>query len=272
MGSEVEFTELLPFDYKIRRAAAEAKKSGKASQISIYFRDLENGPIFGVGQDDQFSPASLMKVPMMMATLKEAEKDPALLGRRLLNEPPQLSRSDFGESVLKRGVEYSVDELLRAMIAHSDNDSVVTLRTVIGDEPLNEVFRDFGMLIPAVRSLDDSMSVREYAAFFRILYNASYLDKAMSQKALEYLAASQFKNALAAGVPPGVTVAHKFGERSFEGKKTKQLHDCGIIYHPTKHYVLCVMTRGEDFDALSGVIREISSIVYQEVDAVQTKR
>ncbi len=67
-------------------------------------------------------------------------------------------------------------------------------------------------------------------------------------------------------------VAHKFGERSFLDKKTKQLHDCGIVYHPAKPYVLCVMTRGDDFDKLSAVLRSVSALVYQEVDAQQKRR
>jgi beta-lactamase class A len=267
----LKFEELRPFDFKIRQYVEDAKKAGLATHVSVYFRDLENGPVFSVGMDELYSPASLMKVPLMMATLKEAEKNPGLLSRRVKNDQPILGLSDFDEHPLKRGEEYSVDELLRAMIAYSDNDAVVMLRTVVGDGPLNDVFRDFGMLIPEVRTLDDSMSAREYSAFFRILYNASYLNRAMSQRALEYLSASKFKDALVAGVPAGVTVAHKFGERSFDDKPTKQLHDCGIVYHPTENYVLCVMTRGDDFAKLGGVIRDISSMIYKEVDAQQKR-
>ena len=73
------------------------------------------------------------------------------------------------ESLLKltRGAEYTVDELLRTMITASDNDAVVLLRSVILAEALDAVFRDFGRVIPDVRVLDDSMSVREYAIFLR---------------------------------------------------------------------------------------------------------
>lgn len=269
--SAVDFTELRPFSYKIRSLVDGHKRAGSATHVSVYFRDLENGPMFGVAVDEKFSPASLLKVPLMMAVLKEAESDPALLGRRLRNDQPELARSDFNGLALERGAEYAVDELLRAMVAASDNNAVILLRTVVGDAPLNAVFRDFGMVIPEVRTLDDSMSVREYAAFFRILYNASYLDKAMSQKGLEYLAASDFKRGLVAGVPPGTVVAHKFGERSFLDSESKQLHDCGIVYHPAQHYVLCVMSRGDDFDELSGVIKDVSAMVYKEVDS-QHKR
>jgi len=264
---DIDFKELRPFNHKIRALVEERKRAGLATHVSVYFRDLENGPMFGVNVDEKFSPASLLKVPLMMAVLKEAEKDPGLLSRRLRNDRPELARSDYNGRALERGKEYAVDELLRAMIVASDNNAVILLRTVVGDEALNAVFRDFGMIIPEVRPLDDSMTVREYASFFRILYNASYLDRALSQKALAYLADSDFKAGLVAGVPPGTVVAHKFGERSFYDSRTKQLHDCGIVYHPSRPYVLCVMSRGDDFVRLSGVIKDVSSLISKEVDS-----
>jgi beta-lactamase class A len=71
---------------------------------------------------------------------------------------------------------------------------------------------------------------------------------------------------LVAGVPGNIEVAHKFGERTFQGAvNERQLHDCGIIYAAEKTYMLCVMTRGNDFNALSNVIKEISAEVYSYV-------
>lgn len=70
-----------------------------------------------------------------------------------------------------------------------------------------------------------------------------------------------------AGVPPGTTVAHKFGIYSIPGTtKTAQLHDCGIIYRPGRPYFLCVMTEGQDADTLAGAIRQISRAVFLAVD------
>lgn len=263
----LEFSELRPFRYKVKALIADHKKKGDATHVSVYFRDLENGPLFGLDMDEKFSPVSLLKVPLMMAVLKEAETNPGLLERRLLNDQPQIGRPDIDGAALERGKEYTIDDLVRAMIVSSDNDAVMMLRTVVGDAALNAVFSDFGLIIPEVRSLDDSMTVREYATFFRVLYNAAYLDKPLSQKALEYLAATRFKGGLVAGVPPGIAVAHKFGERSFADSAAKQLHDCGIIYHPSRPYVLCVMSRGTDFDKLSAVIRDVSALTYAEITA-----
>ena len=65
-------------------------------------------------------------------------------------------------------------------------------------------------------------------------------------------------------------MAHKFGENTDIDLTTgtqvdKELHDCGIVYVPQKPYLLCVMTRGQDFNSLTNVISSISKIVYNLV-------
>ena len=81
----------------------------------------------------------------------------------------------------------------------------------------------------------------------------------------EALAQSDFNDGLRRGVPSSIAVAHKFGERFLESGE-RHLHDCGIIYHPTNPYLLCVMTRGTDFDALSALIGDISKEVFTAID------
>jgi beta-lactamase class A len=100
--------------------------------------------------------------------------------------------------------------------------------------------------------------------FIRVLYNASYLSREMSEKALDYLLASDYKDGLVAGLPPGTQVAHKFGE--YEREDMNQLHDCGIVYYPRHPYILSVMTRGSDKQMMADTIAEISRLIYEEVD------
>ncbi len=49
-----------------------------------------------------------------------------------------------------------------------------------------------------------------------------------------------------------------------------QLHDCGIVYYPEHPYVLCLMTRGYNWDKLKEVLHQASNIVYQAVEQQYT--
>jgi len=97
----------------------------------------------------------------------------------------------------------------------------------------------------------------------RILYNSSYLNFEMSNKALMLLTQTDFPNGLVAGVPDSVVVAHKFGEQ--KNGDEQQLHDCGIVYYQENPYILCVMTKGYEIPELASIIKEISQQVYNEV-------
>jgi len=165
------------------------------------------------------------------------------------------------------GESYTVDELLRRMIAYSDNNSAALLEQTVKIDLLRQTYYDLGIRSPyAMKAEDDYISVNNYASIFRILYNASYQSKLMSEKALEYLAESAFKGGLVGGIPEGIVVAHKFGEwESGDNKEIKQLHDCGIVYYPNHPYLLCVMTRGNSFEYLDDSIREISHAVHEGI-------
>jgi beta-lactamase class A len=87
--------------------------------------------------------------------------------------------------------------------------------------------------------------------------------------ALALLAASEFKGALAAGVPDGIRVAHKYGVHNLTNDRL--FHDCGIVYHPLRPYMLCVMTRGNDLDSNIRFIADVSKRVYEQVQQNTSK-
>lgn len=268
-----EFRELAPFQHKMAAEIERLRKEGSLSEASYYFRDLDNGPLMGHGENTPFKAASLLKVPVMFAVLKVAEKSPGFLDQKIKALPylDNLNQNFKPLSPVTAGQEYTVRELLRIMITGSDNAAALTLTRTLTNEQYLEVFSELGLSIPNIRDLDDPVTVREYATFFRILYNASYLGRDQSQMALELLAAAEFKRGLTAGVPGSVTVAHKFGE-AVGPDGLKQLHDCGIVYHQTHPYLLCMMTRGADYERLAGALASLSNLAYREVDAAARRK
>lgn len=239
-----------------------------ATQISVYFRSLNNGPWIGINEKEYYTPASLLKLPILIATLKKAENDPALLKMHINYNTPYdtIYKPNIKDTTcIRLGKAYSVDELLRFMIVHSDNEAKEILVHLISNDYIMNVMEELGVNLKNRNFSIDFISVKEYSSFYRILYNASYLNRNMSEKALELLSQTNYNKGITNKLPKDLVVSHKFGERGFENSDLKQLHDCGIIYLPGNPYLLCVMSRGYDFDKLSKVISDISLMVYNNV-------
>lgn len=250
---------------KIEDYIDSQKSAEDITYASVYMRELNNGPWFGINEKDDFSPASLLKVPVAIAILKKAEGDPSLLEKKIINKSIDDGAVQNIEptSRLKEDGKYTVWELIEHMILYSDNKAKNLLLSSFNDDDLNRIYHDLGIGVPGSGQLEDFMSVKEYATFFRILYNASYLNKQTSNKLLELLSRIDYKQGIVAGIPRGTTISHKFGERGMG--EIKQLHDCGIIYYPKNPILLCIMTRGGDFERLSNTIKTITQIVHKLV-------
>jgi beta-lactamase class A len=268
----VNFGELTGFKDELTRFTDKQIEEGDADKISVYFRDLTNGQWVGVDYDELYTPASLLKVPIMLAYFHLAETTPGLLsqtlyfdGKSTLDDEQTIKPAE----TLKAGQSYAIDDLIRYMIVYSDNNAMQLLLKNIDPKEMSKLFTSMNILLPSTENTQDFISPKTYALFFRILYGSTYLGHRQSQKALDLLSKSTFKDGLVAGVPSDTVVAHKFGEYASVEPVSKtvtkrELHDCGIVYPSKGPYLLCVMTEGNDLGKQSTAIREISKMVYEQ--------
>jgi beta-lactamase class A len=266
----IEDTELRPFKNKVFDLIGEKKKKLQISAVSVYFREMNNGLVFMIGDKERFAPASLLKVPDMIAYYKWTENEPDILKRKIkfVNLPDLNFMQNFKPAqTLEYGREYTIEELIRRSIEYSDNNAEYLLQRNLSSQIRRRVYSDLGIPLPVVKDGELDITINEYAAFFRILFNASYLTRDLSEKALKTLSAPDFPVGISAGIPSDIEIAQKYGERIMgERQEIKQLHDCGIVYYPNHPYLLCIMTRGAEFDPLVETIRDISYLVYKEVN------
>jgi beta-lactamase class A len=238
--------------------------------VGIYFRDLNNGPAFGINESEPFIPASLMKVPIMMAWFAASEEEPELLDKNIVFTKkyslatPGVQHIPPQEEIVP-GMTYTARELIRRSIVYSDNQAVTRLIEELPPRHVRDLFAILDIPDGVLNGPDGRLSVKEYASFFRVLFNSSYLDRNLSESALKLLSETQFNRGLVAGVPTGVLVAHKFGEAGDES--VHQIHDCGIVYYPGHPYLICVMTRGSDINKLESAVADIARFVYERIDA-----
>jgi len=267
---EQGLSTLRPFKYKVEKLLQEKIAAGEIIEGTVYFRDMNNGLWFGINEDIKYHPASLLKVPIMMACFKLAEKAPAFLDKKI----PYRGDFDIARwqgieptQVLVKGRSYSVEDLIVHMIRYSDNNSAQLLVNTIGSRELDKVLLDLDVNVNP-DDVEHYISIHGYSGFFRVLYNASYLNREYSEKALEILLDSDFNEGMRAGLPPGQTAAIKFGESGVgPDREIVQLHEVGIVYYPGRPYLLGVMTRGKRGGDFAAVIRDISRLVYEAVDA-----
>lgn len=247
--SIVRDQEFKPLEKRIHDETYDLLNDPGIRTVSIYFRDLLGGRWMGINEDAIYDSASLLKVPLLIAYLKRAESDPEIFSRKILyrGEPEDKKNLEFYN--LELGREYTVEELLHLMIAKSDNSAKDLLLGFLDFKTQNDVFSKLGLPLPT-KNAQYEISPKIYSYFFRLLYNATYLNRDNSELALTLLSETDYKDGLVAGIPANITIAHKFGQHGTETLPSNaisewELHDCGIIYHPDRPYFLCVMTRGQ---------------------------
>lgn len=250
----------------------EENSNGDTQTVSVFFHEPTSGKRASINKDEKYTLASLMKVPILMMVYKQAENNPSLLSTKIdyngsFDSYNKLENIKPTEAIQK-GHSYTVDEILTRMIIYSDNSAANLLASHMKEEVFNENLKLLNFdPISNIPNTETEMTVGKYAAFFRILFNSTYLDHNMSEKALALLTKTNFTSGIVAGVPKNITVAHKFGERAYENSNIKQLHDCGIVYLPNHPYLLCIMTKGYDYDKLETVIKTISKKTYDVVNS-----
>ncbi|NTW58241.1 MAG: serine hydrolase [Nitrospirae bacterium] len=157
------------------------------------------------------------------------------------------------------------------MIAYNDSGAYALLKANLPPGFLMRIIKDISVDYDPAKN-DDPITFNAYASFFRVLFNASYLGSDMWEKALRYLSKTTFKDGIISGVPADIDVVAKYGERTLSGPAdgaaagSRQYHEFGIVYHPVHPYLIGVMVRGDDPRMLSKTLRDISALVYEEVD------
>lgn len=253
----------------------QEKAKGELYDHSFYFRDMSTGLWFGDKEASSFFPASLFKLPIAIAIYKQVEEVPNFLTSEILYTQEIASANDIkqlnAESNLVVGRSYTVESLTAKMLMDSDNGAKNLLLSVLDKKYLTQLFA-LTSLVDPTSSQTYEVSSRKYSLFLRVLYGSSYLNEEHSELLLSMLSKSTFKDGLVAGLPQYVPVAHKFGTYEFpesiNGKEilTMQLHDCGVIYHTDRPYIICLMTKGRDAASLFKVISHVSKMVYDYQD------
>lgn len=279
IADQKEFSELQPVKDALTKAITDAKANGLVRLVSVYVRMLNSGRWFDLNGDEKYSPASMLKIVTMLAYFHLAEIDSSILSQALVfNEPIDRTKDQTIKppDTLRRGQSYTVGELIERMIRYSDNNADFILTKSIDPKNLKGVYADLNLPQPKSPDEADFMTAKDYAFIFRVLYGSTYLNNEYSQKALDLLTKTEFKDGIARPFASDLVVAHKFGERVLlrapDTVVGRELHDCGIVYYPNHPYLLCVMTAGQSLSELQTAIQSISQSAYAGIEKIFNRK
>jgi len=262
----LEKQKTLTISYKGLKPQLVSLLNHSKGYYGLYFEDLDSGSWIGINErDNKFIPASLLKLPTMIAVLKRIE-----LGEVNLSDKIKIRKQDIDTQSGQLGYngenyEISVDELLNYMIKKSDNTAVNTLNSQVLT-PEQIVGAGLAMGLPLPNDSVQYMSPKTYSNMLRSLYLSSYLRRTFSQKGLLLMTETDFNSEIPAKLPKDIQVAHKVGFNDNGG----YYHDCGIVYYPKKPYILCVMSANSTQAEANDIISNASRIIYDYVDNGKT--
>lgn len=205
---------------------------------AVYVENMQSGEKFSLNEKEVFPAASLYKLILMAAILKEVEAGNLSLDERISDTKGHLTKVlgsvDFGYENVSGTIGYTVDEALTRVGRISDNFAAIMLTEKLRRVRLSKDSSQNGLLFQMADELGmertdfDSdpidTTAEDIAIYFKQLYQRKIVSDKVSQQIIDYLSLSNINNRIPAKLPKKVNVVHKTGE--LVGVR----HDAGIVY------------------------------------------
>lgn len=246
------------FNFLTLRSKLHQELDPLKDRFALYFEYLPTGTSIGINSTNEFIAASLFKLPVVMAYFRYKERvNPQNEIKVKLTK--EMIDDRFG-ILWQKGVGYEIglDEAAKIALTQSDNTAAEALAPVITQEDFDNVYEGLDIDLN-ITNKGAVMTAKNYSSILKALYFSAVLTKEDSQKILSYLTQSSFDDKLVAGIPGNIPVAHKIGIIDEESYK-----DCGIVYVPSRPYILCMVSVGTEEEARIRM-SSISKIVYEYV-------
>lgn len=221
----------------------------RLGSYGFYFEDLKSGYSFGFNENVTMTAAGCMKLPIAVALIKEEE-----LGNISYLDKIKIEESDkvYGTGIIHEfnNREYTVFELMVAMLIQSDNTAANKIIDILGFDKINSVIKELGLKNTILNrktsdernpntEVENITSAQDLSMIWKALYNTTYLNQENSQMLIDILTRQQMKNKLALYVPDDL----KYEISSKTGDKKGIENDTELINVEKGNFVFTVMSK-----------------------------
>lgn len=172
----------------------EYKKAGVLQSASVFLKVYHKGEWLSINDTESYLPGSLIKIAGLLTYLRMEEVHPGVLDKQLTFESSKefIPVQTYNSKQIQLGKTYTVRQLLKYMVAYSDNNATYLLNKNVDNTVFQKLFADLNIPLKATSDGNIKINVRDYSLFLRILFNASYLSIDHSEFAAELLAQCDF--------------------------------------------------------------------------------
>jgi len=254
--------------------------------ISVAAYDLETGEEILIHADQDFHPASTIKVHVMMEVFHQVAQGffaledclPVINSFTSIADGNKFSLdvNDDAEQTLypRIGERESIAELTRLMIVRSSNLATNILLEKVGAKNVSDFIQTLGIQgVTFIRGIEDhsafrlgmnsSATARGLTQTMKRIAEKNVVSEQASEKMIEILLGQEFNESIPALLPKSVRVAHKTGWTG------DVYHDTGIVYpEQRKPYTLTIMTRGfteDQPEEAHACMATISKLIYEKL-------
>lgn len=189
---------------------------------------------YGLSQDEIFTAASLIKLPVILTLYQETEKGNLNLETKYTLRQED-KRSGSGSLVGQpTGTVYTYRKLAELMGKQSDNTAFAALSRILGERKIQATIDSLGM--GKTSFAKNETTPADIGLFFRKLYGGSVVTREHRDEILEFLTKTIYEDRIPAGVPEWTRVAHKIGN------EISVFSDGGIVF-ASRPFILVVMSK-----------------------------
>ena len=230
----------------------EIKKylESRIGTYGFFFEDLKSGYIYAYNENVQMTAAGCMKLPISVSLIKAVEDNKiGFLDKVKIDSKDKVYGTGIIHEFNER--EYTVFELLVAMLIQSDNTAANKIIEIIGIENINNDIVSMGLKNTKLNrkttdernstdEVENITSAYDLAQIWKHLYNASFLSEEHSQMLIDILTRQQIKNKLALYIPDDL----KYEISSKTGDKKGVENDTELIRLSKGNFSFTVLSMG----------------------------
>ena len=240
--------------------------SAMPGHLGFYYKNLVTGFEYGIGEEEIYGAASVIKFPLFLHILAECHRGNLSLDDRIVTEDSDKVPSCGALNMFTGSIETDIRTVCRLMICLSDNTATNRLIRLCGFEAIEQGFAEMGLEKTRIRrklfdssaaaaGKQNSISPKELGLLLERLYRGEFINQEISDYAIEVLTEQQIGHKLAGKLGENVKIAHKTGEDDYLS------NDIGIVY-AKQPFVICFTGHNTDVYPWEDLMRRSTYDLY----------